>query len=1044
MCSQNYASDTLSVDSSLLIIKDIVSSQYSLLRQKKVPANYLSVELRELECFSISSEMGVTLINKHETKTTVVSNVKFGSSFSPKWKFLTEFFGTNNYHKDDIFKVISANEMRAVICQNIQKNCEEFFENIGATDKLDSTFLSSDSRYYSPNEVVQFYEKPIPNANVDCLKWETVLNDVGKMYRDPNGRTKVNFKFQAENGRRNFVTSEGAEIVNNISFFTLYVEVVTKQNGEERKLKKTYTSTTESGLPTYLQLVKDIGQLIKLIDNLFYASCLEGCDGPVLFGGMATGVIMHELFGHRLEASTRNKDLEFMYNHMDKKILPDFVQVYSDPTISEFNGLSLIGHYDYDDEGSPAERVNCVVDGILKNLLRSRHAMCEGERSNGHGRSSIGNEPIARQSNLFVQSSASIPDSMIRKLLIEEIVKTGKEYGYFIPTITNGSVDGWAAPLTKLMAAKNRSTEVRDISELENLSIKFDYAYKVFSDGRPDQLIQGTTISISPENICKSILAMATTQEVDNGFCTIGSSQIPVSLIAPKMLVSSMKWEVKSFDSHFSRDSCLVEPKDQIDDLKFDSDSATIMNALKDEIKYVSKLYCPTSTLPYADYRIKRLRIERIKYVEGKCVDEYLHEGCHGKENFFFCIDKKMIEGEANVLSNRFALPFSPDYYYIRHMLREKVLEKYHNVLGEFKQPVDSVGRLFTSMPPYENIETSSFSTSLSYQDLCDLSSRLSLLIRNEKNMLGTSVAVYQKLEDCYRITTGGQISLTPRVSISIVGNASFTSSDERNDLRSFTLTFSDNDTIVIRRQFIKCLKAFKKQNKHQAPSCNIKEPVIYEGPVLLVDEVVPKYLLNNSILQKLVVYNKKSLRNKIGDKVMSEVFSLFQLAGLSSYKGEDIYAHNPIDLEGTKMQDVLLVKNGLIKGKISGRYQVEEGSHSTGNELSGGIAFGPLRLVSSVQLNSGKLRKLFLNKSREAGKKYAYIIIQNRYGYRVIRVDVNTGEECILKATCWRESEGHIIATSKEEYVTQDGDECVSYICPKEVLFDNLKIMLR
>ena len=57
---------------------------------------------------------------------------------------------------------------------------------------------------------------------------------------------------------------------------------------------------------------------------------------------------------------------------LDKPIMPTFMSVYDDPTLKEFNGESLSGHYVYDDEGQAARRVDLVKDGVLETFLMSR------------------------------------------------------------------------------------------------------------------------------------------------------------------------------------------------------------------------------------------------------------------------------------------------------------------------------------------------------------------------------------------------------------------------------------------------------------------------------------------------------------------------------------------------------------------------------------------------------------------------------------------------------------------------------------------------
>jgi len=66
-------------------------------------------------------------------------------------------------------------------------------------------------------------------------------------------------------------------------------------------------------------------------------------------------------------------------------VLPKFLSVVDDPTIGEINGTKLAGTYEFDNEGTPSERVVVIQDGILKNFLTSRMPIKGFESRTGMG-----------------------------------------------------------------------------------------------------------------------------------------------------------------------------------------------------------------------------------------------------------------------------------------------------------------------------------------------------------------------------------------------------------------------------------------------------------------------------------------------------------------------------------------------------------------------------------------------------------------------------------------------------------------------------------
>ena len=71
--------------------------------------------------------------------------------------------------------------------------------------------------------------------------------------------------------------------------------------------------------------------------------------------------------------------------------------------------MSLNGEYRYDDQGVAAQRTLLVESGVLRSFLLSRAPVAGFAKSNGHGRSSPGRDPVARMANLVVQSKHTLP-----------------------------------------------------------------------------------------------------------------------------------------------------------------------------------------------------------------------------------------------------------------------------------------------------------------------------------------------------------------------------------------------------------------------------------------------------------------------------------------------------------------------------------------------------------------------------------------------------------------------------------------------------------
>jgi hypothetical protein len=69
--------------------------------------------------------------------------------------------------------------------------------------------------------------------------------------------------------------------------------------------------------------------------------------------------------------------------------------------------------------------------------------------------------------------------------------------------------------------------------------------YRVYADGRPDELVRGADIVGTPLASFAKILATSDQPEVFNGYCGAESGTVPVSAVAPAILVSEIEIEKK-------------------------------------------------------------------------------------------------------------------------------------------------------------------------------------------------------------------------------------------------------------------------------------------------------------------------------------------------------------------------------------------------------------------------------------------------------------------------------------------------------------------
>ena len=140
----------------------------------------------------------------------------------------------------------------------------------------------------------------------------------------------------------------------------------------------------------------------------------------------------------------------------------------------------------------------------------------------GDGRAEVGHMPTGRQGNLIVTSSKTVSDAELRQMLIAEAKKQGKAYGLYFEDISSG-----------FAVTTRRSPQAFQVIPL--------VVYRVYVDGRPDELVRGVSIVGTPQAALARIVATGNKAEVFNGICGAESGSVPVSAVAPAMLVSEIE-----------------------------------------------------------------------------------------------------------------------------------------------------------------------------------------------------------------------------------------------------------------------------------------------------------------------------------------------------------------------------------------------------------------------------------------------------------------------------------------------------------------------
>jgi TldD protein len=134
----------------------------------------------------------------------------------------------------------------------------------------------------------------------------------------------------------------------------------------------------------------------------------------VVISAEAGGTLIHEAVGHSLEADAiLDGSSPHFAQKIGKVVAGEKISVLDDPTRP-----GQRGSFEFDDEGTPAERTVLIENGLLRTYLFDRRSAKKGEcPSNGHGRrESFAHGPIPRMSNTFIAPGPDDPQHILREL----------------------------------------------------------------------------------------------------------------------------------------------------------------------------------------------------------------------------------------------------------------------------------------------------------------------------------------------------------------------------------------------------------------------------------------------------------------------------------------------------------------------------------------------------------------------------------------------------------------------------------------------------
>src|SRR5579871_3134063 len=300
------------------------------------------------------------------------------------------------------------------------KKAAQGFLEIKTNTKVRADEEDSSPDFSTEKPQVYIGKESVP-PKFDQHEWEERIRRLSAIFNKYPDIESSNVVLLVQDATRYFVSSEGSRLVDSRPLIRVLALGSTRSSdGMELARSETFDASTFDKLSSEQEMAAKIEKIAQDLEKLKKAPIVEPFNGPALLSGRAAAVFFHEVVGHRLEGQRQRGENEgqTFTKMVGQPVLPKFLSVEDDPTLSTLDGKELSGNYQFDEEGQKSERVELISKGILKQFLMSRMPVKGFMNSNGHGRAQDGLMPVGRQGNLIVRSSNAVPDSELRARLV--------------------------------------------------------------------------------------------------------------------------------------------------------------------------------------------------------------------------------------------------------------------------------------------------------------------------------------------------------------------------------------------------------------------------------------------------------------------------------------------------------------------------------------------------------------------------------------------------------------------------------------------------
>ncbi len=1060
---QGASAQTIETDPIVGAMREELKFNMDQLSGKPVPAYFMSLRMNDTYSATVSSNFGVSISNESHSRQ-ISPQVRVGSPELDNFKYESQsrngYYGGNGMSQAIPFTDNAIMAVRQGIWNETMKRYDMALSNYNdAVSRMKTNADNEDKApCFSDAPAEMYYEPAYPQQaySFDMKYWEERMDRISATFKEcPNleqGVASIDYTVE----RIYIVNTDGSVVVQNRKAVRLILQgIIRATDGMSCPLYKDWFSYSLDGFPDDETLIAEVRDLNRRLTALRDAPIADPYAGPAIMSGSASGVFFHEIFGHRLEAHRMKSGGQTFKKLVGEAVLPESFQVYDDPTLDYYAGTSLYGHYLYDDEAAKAQRVQCVENGVLKNFLLDRTPIDGFPASNGHGRAFAGYDPVSRQANLIIETSKPYSDEQLREMLIQAIKSEGKEYGYYFRTATSGL------------------TYLGDGGSINSFGVDPVEVYRVFADGRPDQLVRGVTLIGTPLAMFSGIAAGGESPAVFTGQCGAESGWVPVTAISPTIFIT--KVETQRSETGYELPQIMERPESRN---VTGSDSEVIFKAMADEMgRTMSGLRMDGQEPPfYTDFRADVSRSLLVNATLGG-LSSSDYSPCRLTGYMNIQLGDTMVTNGAMPVGMNMGDRVEYDcirrtYWYLSDLLYKNAIHNYSSKIIALK--TNPKPEKEASLPEFLPLSGGEFisepvsGNEIRRSEIEELVQRLSAIYLDYPSLYNTSVSIDISYTDVYRLNSKGLKMRIPytSVSLSTLSSVRTVTGAEISETYSIPFDCNDYDEEVLSaslREFADAMIC-----KSEAETTD----EFYIGPILLGRQAVAYSF--NTIIDKYGIasttWNPNSGRYAysigtqgdvngsllLGKRFLDPKLGIHLYSDMEEYNGVKLGGSYQYDYDGiTPPKDFVLVEDGILRQLMCGRKPGVGAAAPTGHTMVNGfdsqVRMSIMHVTCKKPVPEAKMKAKLIAEAKKAGLDHTYMLQNISYNcYILTRIDVKTGQETVIHSDTpnfERRELMHVIAASKEESIQSypnDPENFPTMIAPDKMLLESVEMNLR